>query len=570
MKAKNILLMSAMILSMTIGCSNQGNDNSSGNHSSEISSSKQSEESSNSSSQKQKPIEIDINLGDYIANLQNANSIYITNTSSSTKGMKHAVDNSDGKQVLAKTSTEYDEDGNVIDKNWESDITFTRIVTETKTTQINGEEKYVPNEDGVKKKTVDDIYIEFDSESNVTYSIFDSNDKVIKLSVSDNDKNDKNSTVGKIKVDGLEENTNYTVKGYKNAWGQSNPCPAQLEGTDVYSVTIYSINPGALLEIYDDSKMLVLNDIYDNCPSDLNTSLGMAKFSGLDKGGTYYYRSFNSDAIITSVGLFDSIKGTKEIDVLDYSISFRTYEGFTYQICDIDGTALINDFTDNCDKDDEPETGVAKIKGLEKNKTYVVKYSGLGEEIIETQQELKAEIDKTYVFSSRFTFTSFVAEGESARPSGDDLIIDEDGVAKYDKLGYYTDEYRQSFLIDNYTGLVYKIAGINIAKIEKRVLYLDSTTSKVPYGFNINDNNELEVFKLIQNSTITYIDVFGDNYNQYYVNTNDISGINNNTVFFSGSNYLYLNNGTVLKFKVHQTTDCSVTSLTFGKLVSIL
>lgn len=251
--------------------------------------------------------------------------------------------------------------------------------------------------------------------------------------------------------------------------------------------------------------------------------------------------------------------GVNDDETIIYSISFSSYEGFVYRVFNQSGELIKNDITDNCSDDDNNAPGIIKISHLEKDEVYTVKYSGYGYEEVLTQEELLgAVIDKIYVYSSRFSFISFVPEGYSSRPNDNDLVIGIDGVADYDKNEYYSSNTRQSFVIDNYSGLVYKIENLVINRFDLHVLYvINDGNLNLPCGFKINDNNELEIFRIVRNHTIKYTSIFGDKYNQYYVMTNDFSGTDydNKTIYFtSNDTFIHTHEGYVLK---------AATSITF-------
>ena len=142
------------------------------------------------------------------------------------------------------------------------------------------------------------------------------------------------------------------------------------------------------------------------------------------------------------------------------------------------------------------------------------------EEKVISQEEVGGEIDKLYVLGN-YTFVSYVPKGKSERPSNNDLIFDSDGISKYDKCNYFSNSKRQSFIIDNKSGLIYKIKDFNIKEINGGCLL--SANDNFVYDFKINENKEVEIFSLFQNETITWYSCFKDKYGNKYVQNNRLN-----------------------------------------------
>lgn len=201
------------------------------------------------------------------------------------------------------------------------------------------------------------------------------------------------------------------------------------------------------------------------------------------------------------VGEQEYISHKKENDEEAF-ISFKVYDGFTYTIKH-DNTTLYSNLIDNDSNDNDKTEGIIKINGLDKGKSYKVSYKGYGEENVVTQSEMDAVIDKMYLYNEQFTFISYVPIGESRRPKGDDLIIEEDGISTYDKTDYLSHETKSSFVIDNYSGFIYKIENIRIWKIMGNTLCAGYTLDEQKfYDFYINENNELVMEKICPNDTL--------------------------------------------------------------------
>ena len=138
--------------------------------------------------------------------------------------------------------------------------------------------------------------------------------------------------------------------------------------------------------------------------------------------------------------------GTKYITATEGQITILAVSGFTYTVYENEAV-LHEKLQDNDANDTSEEEGVIVLTGLTYGTEYRVDYTGVGEEITVTQDELGGEIDKLYSLYG-YTFISFVPEGMSNRPTAQ---YDCFGVDMYDKEGYISNETCQSFVIDNKT-----------------------------------------------------------------------------------------------------------------------
>jgi hypothetical protein len=191
---------------------------------------------------------------------------------------------------------------------------------------------------------------------------------------------------------------------------------------------------------------------------------------------------------------------TIESRSLNASISFIAYEGFTYAIKQGE-TVIYEDLLDNDEPDTNKVLGNITLFGLTEGLTYDINYEGY--QVIETisQDEVEGQVDKLYVLY-QYTFISFVPLNLNQRPQDQDLELDYDGVPLYDKEGYYSDATRQSFVVNNSTGLIYKIENINIASLSGGCVIAQD--SPFPFDLRITLNNQLEFFQLHSNSDITF------------------------------------------------------------------
>lgn len=161
------------------------------------------------------------------------------------------------------------------------------------------------------------------------------------------------------------------------------------------------------------------------------------------------------------------------------------------------------------------ETGLTKVTF-----TKIVTEENKKEEKIVTQEEVGGEIDKLYVLGE-YTFISYVPEGESKRPADGDLSFDTDGISLYDKCDYFSNGQRQSFIIDNQTGYVYKLKDFNIKEIQGGCLI--SKDDNFIYDFKINENDEVEIFSLFTNDTIEWYSCFKDKYGNKFIQNNRLN-----------------------------------------------
>jgi hypothetical protein len=212
------------------------------------------------------------------------------------------------------------------------------------------------------------------------------------------------------------------------------------------------------------------------------------------------------------------------------SISFNAFEGFTYEVMN-EETKVISEVVDNGLGDTNEKNGVITIDGLTQGLPYEVNYSGYV--IIETitQDDVEGEIDKLLVLY-QYTFVSFVPLGTSERPVREELRLDEDDVPYYDKGGYFSDSTRQSFVVDNETGLIFKIENINIQSLSGGCVSLKG--NNIPFDMRITENNSLEFYSLYQNSSITNLGCIKDKFGNKFIRNNLIETYDQstNTTFF--------------------------------------
>lgn len=222
--------------------------------------------------------------------------------------------------------------------------------------------------------------------------------------------------------------------------------------------------------------------------------------------------------------------GTKYIIATKGTISISAIKGFKYTIYR-NGALVYSDVQDNDVNDKDSNRGIIVLDNLIDGVEYKVDYNGVGVETTITQDEINGEIDKLYILNG-YTFISFVPTGTSQRPTDDLLTFDTDGIAHYDKCDYFSNETRQSFVIDNSTGYVYQINNFNIKEIQGGCLV--SADDNFIYDFKINANNELEIFSLFTNDTIEWYSCFKDKYGNKFIQNNRLNTYDTttNTYFY--------------------------------------
>ena len=280
---------------------------------------------------------------------------------------------------------------------------------------------------------------------------------------------------------------------------------------------------------------------------------------------------------------FENLQTTEytkiEARCINSTITFEALDGFTYTLKDVDGNILKENVTDNGKNDSNQEKGVITFNGLLENQKFTVSYHGEGEETVVTQEKVYGSIDKLYTLGD-FTFVSYVTPNIASnkgiakdkygwddakdaygkplyisRPGNDKLDFDENGVSFYDKVNYYSDSEHQSYIINNATGLVYKLDDFRIDKIENGLFWQGNFV----YDMSIQNGNAVFT-PLFSNPDINAYSVIKDRYGKKYIYNDKIEQYDSgsNTVFYtdkpeSGSKpYKYLINsqGEVLKYYI--------------------
>jgi hypothetical protein len=251
--------------------------------------------------------------------------------------------------------------------------------------------------------------------------------------------------------------------------------------------------------------------------------------------------------------------GTKYIIANEGTISFTANEGFTYTVYHND-SLVYNEVQDNGPDDKDEKIGLIVLDKLIDGMEYKVDYKGIGVEITVTQDDINGEIDKLYVLNG-YTFISFVPMGQSQRPDDNQMNYDSNGVAVYDKANYFSNNSRQSFVIDNATGYIYQIKDVSIDEIKNNLLLI---SGKI-YDMRVTENDELQFYTVVQNETLTISDYFKDNYGNIYIENDylEVYDQANNTLYYKPSvdtyyehqkTYNFTREGYVLK--IDYSTSC--------------
>ena len=104
-----------------------------------------------------------------------------------------------------------------------------------------------------------------------------------------------------------------------------------------------------------------------------------------------------------------------------------------------------------------------------------------------------------------------------------------DGVTKFDISGYRSSKLRESFIIDNKTGLIYSV-GDYCFGFQAGVAYEESLG---PVAIESKDNGELEIKQLVQNPSAYISHVFKDKYGQYYILNDSFDEQADNICYFT-------------------------------------
>jgi hypothetical protein len=195
--------------------------------------------------------------------------------------------------------------------------------------------------------------------------------------------------------------------------------------------------------------------------------------------------------------------------------SFITFGSNTYTLTrQSTNTIVYQNVVDNGNDDKDPTTGTIRFEGLIQGENYELKENGTAKEETISQEKIYGQIDKLCV-DGDFTFMSFVLPDNDSRPADDELVDDGDGVSTYDKEGYFSDDTRQSFVVDNANGLTYKIENFRIKKVSHGCIL--SMDNNFVYDMSVNQKKELFFSSVFSNNSIVVTDCFKDKYGYRYI-----------------------------------------------------
>jgi hypothetical protein len=166
-----------------------------------------------------------------------------------------------------------------------------------------------------------------------------------------------------------------------------------------------------------------------------------------------------------------------------------------------------------------------------------------------TQEKIQCQVNRLYVYNA-YTFIQFV----SIETAGIDDVRpaypgnpDSNGYYEYDRQNYYNDDYHQTFVIENNTGNIYPLDNdAYIETIHNGLLKIKN--SPYIYDCRIKGNNELEIFSLFQNTTVTLYDYYKDKYGNNYIYNNTLDAVDaaTNTIYFKRPEYIAATSGEVV------------------------
>ena len=204
--------------------------------------------------------------------------------------------------------------------------------------------------------------------------------------------------------------------------------------------------------------------------------------------------------------------------------TFPSLEGDKYSLFVQDGdnqVPLYADVIDNGEGDSNEKDEMISFAGLVEGVDYEWTQVGTRYNVTVEQNQIDGVIDKLYTMKD-FTLISFVPEGKwYLRPSNDELSFDDFGISNYDKHDYYSDPTRQSFVVANETGKIYKIENFRIRKIEGDLFYSDR--DNLVYDIKIDENDNLVFYSLFSNSLITPYNAFKDKYGHRFIQNDKLN-----------------------------------------------
>lgn len=203
----------------------------------------------------------------------------------------------------------------------------------------------------------------------------------------------------------------------------------------------------------------------------------------------------------------------------DVSYTFRALEGDKYSLKRGD-TVLFSDVVDGSEGDANSKEGYITFSGLTEDVNYTFTQVGIRYTETVEQTDVNGVVDKLYTIG-RYSFISFVPGDLQQRPSSESLKYNSFGISNYDETDYYSDSTRQSFVIDNEIGLVFKIENHHISRIENNLIHFSG--DNYIYDMKVNEQNQLVFYALFSNSEINVYNVFEDRYGHSFIQNDKIN-----------------------------------------------
>ena len=174
--------------------------------------------------------------------------------------------------------------------------------------------------------------------------------------------------------------------------------------------------------------------------------------------------------------------------------------------------------------------------------------------------------DNSKADSFYFTYQTFNDDG--TRKTVDERVVlrceynndiqpnELNGLSYYDTFDYYSSFFRQSFIIDTKSGLIYEIPdktrnGNSLELSVHQGVVFDAQLG--PVDLTVNNNGELEITQLLENQSLWLHDAFRDRYGQYYICCESLDEIDyeKNILFYSSpGEYVPIENGIVVHMNV--------------------
>ncbi len=180
-----------------------------------------------------------------------------------------------------------------------------------------------------------------------------------------------------------------------------------------------------------------------------------------------------------------------------------------------------------------------------------------------SQDELDAQINRVLV-TKNYTYMQFVipvkesgdysystpdgikTEHLEIRPNA--LTFDENGISSFDKEHYYSSPLSQSFVIDNATGYIYRIEGINIYSIKNDLVVYGADGNY--YRISLGENHELIFKDILPNKEVYIKDMCFDQQGYIYVVNSKIEQIDDeNKIVYTKKDLIVSEDNRIFTFK---------------------